>query len=296
MPEGVSTSLVNLGDITKPVDTLIKKVSRAIGGLYAPYQVKRLAKADADAAIIKAQSDIQIQDINRRAMCRWFEEEAQKQNNMEDITNKAFQHLQENADAGNMEDDWVTNFFDKSRLISDGEMQELWASLLAGEANASGTYSKRTVNSLGDFEKADAQMFSKMSGFCYLYNNHQYFPLIFDTSADIYTKEGINFESLNHLASIGLIHFNHLSGFTLERLPKRFLLYYYGIPLSLEMPQETDNAIVIGKVLLTKTGSEIARICSSKPVPGFMEYVKECWKEFLPKPLTGQNGEDSLHC
>ena len=37
MPEGISNSLVNLGDITKPANTLIKKVSEAVGGLFAPY-------------------------------------------------------------------------------------------------------------------------------------------------------------------------------------------------------------------------------------------------------------------
>ena len=30
----------------------------------------------------------------------------------------------------------------------------------------------------------------------------------------------------------------------------------------------------IGKVLLTKSGQELARICGSKPVDGFYDYVK----------------------
>ena len=52
-----TNSLINLGNLSKPADTLIKKVSDAVGGLFAPYQVKRMAKAEAEAAMIKEQSE-----------------------------------------------------------------------------------------------------------------------------------------------------------------------------------------------------------------------------------------------
>ena len=89
MPECTSNSLINLGELSKPADTLIKKVSEAVGGVFAPYQVKRMAKAEAEAALIKAQSEIQITDLHRRAMHRFIEEEAKRQKNIEDITAKA---------------------------------------------------------------------------------------------------------------------------------------------------------------------------------------------------------------
>ena len=83
-----SNSLIDLGNLGKPANTLIKKVSNAVGGLFAPYQVKRMAKVEAEAAIIKAQSEIEITDLHRRAVHRWIEEEAQCQKNMEDIRTK----------------------------------------------------------------------------------------------------------------------------------------------------------------------------------------------------------------
>ena len=51
-----TNSLIDLSNLSKPADTLIKKVSDAVGGLFAPYQVKRMAKAEAEAAMIKEQS------------------------------------------------------------------------------------------------------------------------------------------------------------------------------------------------------------------------------------------------
>jgi hypothetical protein len=284
MSEGTSHSLINLGEISKPADTLIKKVSKAVGGVFAPYQIKRIANAEAEAAIIKAQTEIQITDLHRRAMHRFIEEEAQRQKNIEDITAKALPQLTEGAKPEAMEDDWVTNFFDKSRIVSDTQMQDLWSRVLAGEANAPGTYSKRTVNFLSDLDKIDAELFSKLCGFGWVIGN--FVPLVFDITGDIYNRNGINFNSLSHLASIGLIQFESIGGLIRHGLPKRFVVHYYDRPLSLEMAKDVDNDLVIGLARLTNTGAELAPICGSEPVDGFWEYVQNNWKPYLPKKET----------
>ena len=285
MSPNSSNSLINLGNLSKPADTLIKKVSDAVGGFFAPYQVKRMAKAEAETAMIKAQSETEITNLHRRAVHRWIEEEAQRQKNMEDITDKALPQLDENATPGSVENDWIVNFFDKSRIVSDNEMQELWSRVLAGEANTPGTYSKRTVNFLSDLDKADADLFTKLCGFGWMIGN--VVPLVFDFQAEIYNKHGINFNGLSHLESIGLVQFNSVTGLGRANLPKKFTVFYYGNPLTLELPGKTDNTLEIGMVLLTKIGQELAPICESEPVEGFRDYVMDKWKQYLPMPGSG---------
>lgn len=280
-----SNSLIDLGNLGKPADTLVKKVSNAVGGLFKPYQVKRMAKAEAEAAIIKAQTEIEITDLHRRAVHRWIEEEAQCQKNMEDITNKALPQLNEKANPDSIENDWLVNFFDKSRIVSDNEMQSLWSRVLAGEANTPGSYSKRTVNFLSDLDKVDADLFTKICGFGWMIGN--LVPLVFDVQAEIYNTHGINFNTLSHLESIGLIQFGNLAGFKRVNLPKVFMVFYYGTPLTLEMPGETGNKLEMGNVLLTKTGQELAPVCGSNPVEGFWDYVRDRWKQYLPKSEIG---------
>jgi len=288
MPEETNNSLINFGgDITKPADTFIKKVSKGVVGIFGPYQIKRRAKAEAEAAVIKAQAEIQITELHRRAMHRFIEEEAQKQKNIEDITNQAIPLLSEKSDAEKMNDDWVTNFFDKSRIVSDKEMQGLWARVLAGEANEPGSYSKRTVNCLGDLDKVDADLFTKLCGFGWEIGN--VVPLIFDDQAKIYSENGITFNALSHLESIGLIQFDSLSGFCRLKLPKKFDVLDHGQSLQLEMPNDEGNELQLGSVLLTRVGQELAPICGSKPVDGFLEYVKEKWRAHLPEPVTEQD-------
>ena len=275
-----NNSLVNLGDLSKPVTVLIEKISEAVGGIAAPGQIKRVAKAEAEAAIIKAQSEIEITDLHLRAVQRRIEEDARQQKNIEDITTKAIPHVNENATPENMDNDWIANLFDKCRIVSDEEMQSLWARVLATEANTPGTLSKRTVNRLSDFDKSDAELFTKLCGFGWMIGN--VVPLVFDVQAEIYNKHGINFNTLNHLETIGLIQFEAVAGFKRLGFPKGVAVYYYGKWIQLEMPKDANNELGIGTTLLTKIGEELAPICGSQPVEGFYEYVKEHWKEYLP--------------
>jgi len=275
-----SFSVVDLGELSKPADTLIKKVSTAVGGIFKPGQIKRVAKAEAEASLIRAKSEIEITDLHRRAMHRFVEEEANRQENMEAITEKAIPKLNDASDANQMENDWVTNFFDKSRIVSDNEMQDIWSSVLAGEANAPGTYSKRTVNFLGDLNKKDAELFLALCRFGWFIDG--FTPLVFDLKSSFYSDLDINFDSLSHLDSIGLIQFDNLPGFIRTELPQTFEVSYFGQPLILEMPNDTGNQLSIGLVLLTQVGQELSLVCQALRVDGFIEYVKGKWSAYLP--------------
>lgn len=281
MSDDKSISLVNLGKLSKPADTLIKKVSSAVGGIFEPWQIKRVAKAEAEASLIKAKSEIEITDLHRRAMHRFVEEEASRQENMEAITEKAIPQLEDGSDPSRMEDDWVTNFFDKSRIVSDDEMQDLWASILAGESNSPGTYSKRTVNFLGDLDKKDAESFQALCRFGWIVGIFS--PLIFNTNDKIYNDHGVNFRTLSHLDSIGLVQFNSITGFERIGLPKTFTVLYCGKPLSLTMDKDADNKLPLGNVLFTRVGQELATVCQVPGVEGFDEYVKGKWSKYIPQ-------------
>lgn len=290
MSEDNSMSLVNLGELSKPADTLIKKVSSAVGGIFEPWQIKRVAKAEAEVRLINAKTEIEITDLQRRAMHRFVEEEASRQENMEKITEKALPQLNEGSDPSAMEDDWVTNFFDKCRIVSDEEMQGFWSNILAGEANTPGTYSKRTVNFLSDLDKKDAEFFQVLCRFGWVVGS--FTPLIFDVENKIYNDVGLNFSTLTHLDSIGLIRFDFLSGFLRAKLPKSFFVTYCEQPLLLTMQNDDENHLNIGKVLLTKVGQELATVCQVPGVDGFDNYVKEQWAQYILKDINAE--QDAL--
>lgn len=267
--------LAKLGDLTKPATVLIEKISDAVGGVFKPYQIVRVAKAEAEATRIQAESQIQVTDLQRRAMHRFLEEEAKKQSNIEAITQNALPLLEDKSAPQNVADDWITNFFDKSRIVSDNEMQQLWSRVLASEANAPGTFAKRTVNLLADLDKEDAELFMRLCGFGWVVGD--VVPIVLDVQGDIYNRQGIYFNSLAHLESLGLVQFNTLGGFRRLKLPKNITVFYYGKPTLLTFPAEIDNELQLGHVLLTRAGQQLAKVCDSAPVEGFYDFIYDMW-------------------
>ncbi len=153
---GNSFSLVDLNALAKPAKILIEKVSDAVGWCFDPVQVRRMAHAEADALAIRTQAEIEADELKRRALMRFINEEAQRQSNIEAITSSAIPKLEDTANPADVDNDWIANFFEKCRITSDSEMQELWSKVLAGEANSPGSFSTRTVNFLSTFSKSDA--------------------------------------------------------------------------------------------------------------------------------------------
>jgi uncharacterized protein DUF2806 len=281
--------LINIGELSKPATVLIEKISDAVGGIFKPSQIVRVAKAEAEAKRIEAETQIEITNLERRAFARFIKEEARKQNNIEQITQKALPLLEEDAQPDNVEEDWIANFFDKSRLISDYEMQNLWARVLAGEANSPGSYSKRTISLLASLDKSDAVLFTSLCSFGWFIHESEIIPLVLDNQNKVYNDHGINFVTLNHLQSIGLITFSSTSSIAETDLPKEFMATYYDRTIKLEMPSNSENLLSVGEVLLTKAGFEIAPICGSRPVEGFFDFVSETWKSYIKKEELSQD-------
>ncbi len=281
-------SLAKLGDLGKAATALIEKISDAVGGVFKPWQTVRVAKAEAEAEQIRAESQIQVTDIHRRALHRFFEEEAKRQSNIEDITQKALPLLEEESSPQNVEDDWITNFFDKCRIVSDEDMQQLWSRVLAGEANEPGAFSKRTVNLMADLDKVDAELFMRLCGFCWVIG--YLVPLVYDVQDEVYNRHGIDFSALNHLETLGFIQFDITAGFKALELLKKVTVFYYDRPVEITFPKDADNALQLGKVLLTRAGHELAPVCGSNPVDGFFDFVYDMWagESLVPMRETEQ--------
>jgi hypothetical protein len=264
-------SLINLGDISKPVTILIKKVSDAVGVLYEPSKVVKIAKAEAEAEKIKALASIELTEIQERAMARLVHQEARKQENIEAITSQAAASLSDNANVEDLEEDWVAHLFKQCDTVSDEEMQSIWSKLLSGEANKPGTYSKRTVDFVASMDKKDADLFTKFCQFCCFLG--RVMPFIMKADDDVYTSKGLGFVALKHLDSIGLISFESTSGYRQLSLAKYVQIYYFGTPILMEFNKDNDNELNIGKVMLTQAGQELSQVCGAERNEDFYNYL-----------------------
>lgn len=268
---GDGVSLIDVGKLAKPATVLVEKVAAAIGLLYEPHHVKRMARAEAEAGKIKALAEIEISDIQARALHRLVFEEGRRQENIERITAGAAEQLTESATPETMDDDWIANFFEKCRTVSDHEMQTLWSRLLAGEATKPGSYSKRTVDLVASIEKGEAQLFTQVCSFAV--RRDEAIPLVFSFNSEFYERLGINFGALSHLESIGLITLSPLQTLVIRHLDQIVTLDYFGHPVVLKLRQEKENTLAVGRVMLTHSGHQLFPISGATEVPGFLELM-----------------------
>ena len=195
--------------LAKPATRLVEKVADAVGTVYQPIHLRRIAKARADVALIEAKSKVEIADLEGRAITLWRREEAAHQKNMEDILEQALPQVCERANPDGMDEDWISNLFGQCRRVSNVEMQALWSRVLAGEANMPGSFSKRTVNALSNLDRHEAEAFATLCGF--VCDIGGYVPVVLDPSDEIYVASGINFGTVRYLDSAGLIDYGGIS-------------------------------------------------------------------------------------
>ena len=83
-------------------------------------------------------------------------------NNRANILEKAQKYTKNDTNCSDIDSVWLMNFFDECKNINDEQMQEIFASILAGEMDHPGTFSLRTLGVLKMLESKEAESFSKL--------------------------------------------------------------------------------------------------------------------------------------
>ena len=280
-----------MNEIQNPIGDL-PGVTRLLGKLIdaglvlnQPRHTRKLADAEAKANLIRARSEIDVADLRQRAKNRRDLEELLHQENIESVIAGAIPEVSADARPEDMDEDWISKFFEKCRITSDSQMQLLWSRILAGEANSPDSYSKRTVNFVSELSKEEAELFSSLCGF-YVDFGSVKDVLVFDVEDHIYASHRISFDAVNRLSEIGLIEYSHVTGFVIKRLKpnRRYRALYFGKGIYVEIGA-TQREFDVGQIRLTMIGKELQRICGAKPVDGFLEYVVEKWSKYSAKIL-----------
>lgn len=278
-------SMLNgLGQLATPANTLIEKIAGAMNWVAEPYQRKRLAKADVEVARTRAESDFEVAEMYRRTGRRWMGEEVLRQANIESVITKALPLLSIGADPGSIHDDWIVLLFQHARLVSDEKVQEWWSHILADEANAPGSFSRKTLNILADIGRPDAEVFRQICGFsCEVEGPHL---LIFDDTDEVYVENGVTNERLRHAQDLGLISYfeDHLfghPGYCLADVPEVVTATYFGDRLQVRSRSADGEQVPIGRVIFTRAGKEIVSIAGGRKVNGFWDYVKDRWASHI---------------
>ncbi len=268
--------------------TFDSKAAALASKAFGPWFAKRQADAHAYATITAALAEIAADQIEANpsdpTMLEALISCGGKTNleNLGRILSKASRQLVKDARPDLITDDWAANFRDKSRTCSDPDVVELWAQLLASEANKPGSYSRKTVNILGDMSKADAELFANLCRFQLIMGiSAERVPVITRKATEIYEKYGLTRHGLDILHELGLVGYSGdpLGGVSLGLVAQCGVLgHSEGILHFVRRDGTTaPSKVDIGSVTFTRTGAEMSNLCLPLRTP----------PEFVSTLLTG---------
>jgi hypothetical protein len=235
------------------------------------------AKADAEAQLIRANADRES-----RVVYRLIAEEDRAQGNMESITGQAVPLLTAQAKPQELRDDWLALFFDRCRLTSDDLMQSLWAKVLAGEANSPGSFSKRTINSVAEMEKQQADGFNRLCAFRCTLEGGRVVPMVVNLYDKFYSERGMADPDLMGLEDLGLIRFQRFPAFSVAP-SERLVIQHGDTQIRIQTAGASPGSWPIGFVDFSLVGLELARLCPVQTVPGFVDYLAEYYRSPNPR-------------
>lgn len=84
---------------------------------------------------------------------------------------------------------WISRFIDSAKYVTESEIKDLWAKVLAGEILQPNTVSLRTLDVLKNMSKKDAELFMKVMPF--IINNSYILK-----NTELLAKYGISYDDI----------------------------------------------------------------------------------------------------
>ena len=123
-------------------------------------------------------------------------------------------------------------------------------------------------------DKHDIGLFRSLSQFMWVQGEP--LLLVYEIGHEIYTAQGIDLPALERLEAGGLLSMD-TAGYVKKWFGKHTRLFYFGKPTKLQFPQDANNRLDLGHVILTERGKALARGFRGTPNQEFYEYTIETW-------------------
>ena len=159
------------------------------------------------------------------------------------------------------DNDFFWNTIEHAKTISNEEMQELIAKIIAGEYNQPGTYSMSTLNCLKMIGKAELEAFEKITSLCI--NNSQIPEEVFglpETIKPIMNSLKIDFGAFQALQTLGLFLPNSMINSMPNPMKKNYALVYFDQRILYKpLNDQSVNISVPGFYELSINGKQISQ-------------------------------------
>lgn len=214
----------------------------------------------------KVDTAIEIEKLNREDIVAKYIEIRNKQKfeNTASIIQKAEQQFNEGEQVSSepVDKDWLNRFLDYAEGVSEEEMQNIWAKILAGEVKQPKSFSLRTLNVLRNMTKEDAELFVEVSKY------------VFGGQNILNEKSIIQLESILKLNDNGLVLLESLS--YIVKLPsqgKISLKLTGDKQLYIDSNESVDKKVYISIYALSKAGEELYKIVETNISSEVIQFI-----------------------
>ncbi len=201
--------------------------------------------------------------------------------NLIDTAVKSTKYIEEGKENDiNFDNDFFWNTIEYSKSISNDEMQELIAKIIAGEYNKPGSYSLSTLHCLKMLGKSELNMLENIISLCI--NEHQIPQELFslpETIKPIMNDLNIDFSTLQTLQSLGLFLPNDMTQSLENPLKKNYALNYFDKKILFKPKNENSLSINFpGYYELSQNGKQIVKHLNPKFNEKYYNWIKTNYK------------------
>lgn len=316
---------VDLKGLTKPFGKLIEVVSKGIGTVYRPhairseadaeaYKIRAIAAAKADAKLIEANGKVQVAHAlaapptvtpalaapseeslalgtAARAKARVLTKEVEAQLNIEAIVDQAAANLAGDVSDAPVDDGWRRKFFMEAENVCDHDLQVLWGKILAGEVASPGRYSLRTLDTLRQLTKQEAELFTIAANLA-------------DSAGNIYLPGepssledfGLHYGALLSLREAGLLHSSDTLHRHFKDSPQDFKQTTVVIAnVWIKIEGEALRHVTLPTLALTRPGRELRELAVTGPNDAYLKMLGDSLRGRGLTALRGKLIETGPH-
>ena len=239
-----------MNNLPQPIKDLGKATLTKVAGKFVDFVIKKYTGKS--IKVFEAEGDIEADKIRTKWEVLekpfWLQAEAAKMNrqysNLGNTLMKATSFITEEENKIEDDNDVFWGLLEHSKEISNEEMQELIAKIIAGEYNAPGNYSMGTLQIVKMLGKNELELFEKIC--CLLVSGDGIPQKLFnleDDVKDIMNNISVDFGSMQALQSLGLFLPNEMTRSIQNPEKKNFQVVYFDKLLTFEPENENYQKI-----------------------------------------------------
>lgn len=260
-------SLISFDGFADVANNIINRISNAVGWLVTHDTPKSIALD----TYIKDVQNSDFDPITKAVLISQSKKTIKEYCNQNEIVTHALSMITPTARPDDVDEDWILQFMDKARLVSDSEFQIIWASILANEFNTPGTIPKALLHTLEQMDKHMAKAFMNVAAASINFIDDEkieFSPIILrEKFRDYYNEIGINLDNLIDLQSLGLIQVGDGITTYSVQCSTPVIVHYHDQDCSL------PNKFVVGEVVYTRIGKVLCSVVKPEKIENFFDKI-----------------------